>query len=78
MGVSVEDMVDITEGAAVLTVWDKYHGERDPSPGLRLSADRDGDILLEFLEDDCTYLTPRSARLLATGLEAFATAMDQG
>lgn len=67
----MEDMVDITEGAAVLTVWDKYHEGRADRPGLRLRVE-DGDLLLEFLSDDCTYLTPSSARLLARGLVAFA------
>ena len=59
----VSDHYDLQEG-------------RDVPSRLRVYLDRDEDLVIEWLEDDCIYLEPDSARALAAVLQALAKEVE--
>ena len=65
---------------ALVTVTDHYdHAEeRDPPSKVSVYVDRDGDLVLQVHEDDCVYLTPEGARVLATALVVLAAELEAG
>lgn len=50
--------------------------ERDPPSKVAIYVDRDQDLVLEVFVDDCVYLTPESARVLATALTVLADEVE--